>query len=147
LKKLELGQLITILANFGVIAGIVFLAVELQQNNDQLATQIAITRAQMRVENIGAVIHDEDLAVAQLKLTRNEQLTDTERERLYWLNATKFVNWELNYTLGLGDPRPYIQSFRDQPASLEFWTDYRRYLIPEFVEWVEENVIQQVAEK
>ncbi len=93
------------------------------------------------------VIHDDGLAVAQLKLNRNEQLTDTERERLYWLNATKFVNWELNYTLGLGDPRQYIESFRDQPASLEFWTDYRRYLIPEFVEWVEENVIQQVAEK
>ena len=33
LKKLDLSQGITILANLGVIAGIVFLALELRQNN------------------------------------------------------------------------------------------------------------------
>ena len=33
MKKIELGQLIQIVANLGVIAGIVFLAVELRQNN------------------------------------------------------------------------------------------------------------------
>ncbi len=33
MKKLDLGQTITILANVGVIAGIVFLGYELRQNN------------------------------------------------------------------------------------------------------------------
>ena len=40
LKKIDLGQTITILANLGVIAGIVFLAFELRQNNSLLETQI-----------------------------------------------------------------------------------------------------------
>ena len=36
MKKIELGQTITILATFGVIVGIAFLAVELAQNNELL---------------------------------------------------------------------------------------------------------------
>ena len=39
MKKIDLGQTITILANVGVIAGIVFLAFELRQNNTFLAEQ------------------------------------------------------------------------------------------------------------
>ena len=34
-KKIDLGQIITICANIGVIAGIVFLGIELQQNNNK----------------------------------------------------------------------------------------------------------------
>ena len=37
MKKIDLGQTITILANVGVIAGIVFLAIELRQNNEYMA--------------------------------------------------------------------------------------------------------------
>ncbi len=37
MKKIDLGQTITILANVGVVAGIVFLAVELRQNNEFMA--------------------------------------------------------------------------------------------------------------
>jgi hypothetical protein len=39
LKKIDLGQTIMILANVGEIAGIVFLAFELQQNNEALDLQ------------------------------------------------------------------------------------------------------------
>ena len=34
MKKMDLGQTLQILANFGVIAGIVFLAIEIRQNTD-----------------------------------------------------------------------------------------------------------------
>ena len=34
MKKIDLGQAIGILANVGVIAGIVFLGMELRQNNE-----------------------------------------------------------------------------------------------------------------
>jgi hypothetical protein len=39
MKKIDLAQMMTLLANFGVIVGIVFLAFELRQNNQQLALQ------------------------------------------------------------------------------------------------------------
>jgi len=39
MKKIDLGQTISIVANIGVIAGIVFLAVELRQNNQMMLSQ------------------------------------------------------------------------------------------------------------
>lgn len=39
MRKLDLGQTITVLANVGVIVGIIFLVLELQQNNQQLELQ------------------------------------------------------------------------------------------------------------
>ena len=43
MKKIDLGQTISILANFGVIAGIVFLAVEIGQNQRALDEQNMLT--------------------------------------------------------------------------------------------------------
>ena len=37
MKRIDIGQAIAIAANAGVIVGIAFLAVEVSQNNDQLA--------------------------------------------------------------------------------------------------------------
>ncbi len=44
MKKIELGQTIAILANVGVIAGILFLAIELRQNNEALGLQARLER-------------------------------------------------------------------------------------------------------
>lgn len=41
MRKLDLGQIINTLANLGVIAGIIFLAVELNQNRSS-ATMVMI---------------------------------------------------------------------------------------------------------
>lgn len=45
MKTLDLGQKIGILANLGVIAGIVFLGYELRQNNENLLAQSRYTHA------------------------------------------------------------------------------------------------------
>ena len=45
MKKIDLGQLVTILANIGVIAGIVFLALELRQTQRSMAAQAYQARA------------------------------------------------------------------------------------------------------
>jgi len=48
MKKFDLGQTISILANVGVIAGIVFLAIEVAQNTESLeeTRNLAIAQAQ-----------------------------------------------------------------------------------------------------
>lgn len=48
MKKIDVGQTVSILANFGVIAGIVFLAVELRQNNEFLAAEAGADRRDIR---------------------------------------------------------------------------------------------------
>ena len=59
MKKLDLGQTVGILANLGVIAGILFLAIELRQNNQLL-----------RVEAIGTVL--------EAQMSRSELIAENE---------------------------------------------------------------------
>lgn len=67
MKKIDLGQTVTILANIGVIAGIVFLAVELRQN-----TAVTIGSAELEVTNLQTEWH--------LRLAENAELA-----RLYYM--------------------------------------------------------------
>jgi len=62
MRKIDLGQTISIMANVGVIAGIAFLAVEMRQNNDLLRTQASFNRFSVEryrrtqiAENIGGL--------------------------------------------------------------------------------------------
>ena len=57
MKKLDLGQTITILANVGVIAGIVFLAIELRQNNRLLVAEAEFNQLQ-HLQDIGMVLFE-----------------------------------------------------------------------------------------
>lgn len=139
----NLNRWLTLGANIAVVAGIIFLAVEIRQNNDQLATQIAINQHQIRVEDIGRVVVDESLAAAQVKLLSGDELTDVERHRLSWMYATRFVNWELAYSLGRLEARGPMQSFGETPLSIEFWREYTPYLEPKFVEYIEKSVLAQ----
>ena len=61
MKRLDLGQSIGILANIGVIAGIVFLGVELRQNNQLLTSQARTTRMEIRKEATNRYLENPDL--------------------------------------------------------------------------------------
>jgi len=50
MKKIDLGQTLNTLANVGVIAGIVFLAVELNQNNEFLELEARATLSEYSLE-------------------------------------------------------------------------------------------------
>ena len=68
MKKIDLGQTITILANVGVIAGIVFLGIELQQNNELLVVQAEMAMSDVRANTILAdVVQEPELIELMLK--------------------------------------------------------------------------------
>jgi hypothetical protein len=48
MKQIDYGQAAQVLANVGVLAGIIFLAFELQQNNELLNMQIRATTLEQR---------------------------------------------------------------------------------------------------
>ena len=136
----RLNRWLTLLANIGVIAGIGFLALEVRQNNQQLETQIAINQHQIRVNDIGRVVDDESIAIAHQKMLAGKALSDVERHRLYWMFATRFVNWELLYSLDRLELHGVTTSFERSPMAEAFWQEYRDYLRPNFVGYIEDNV-------
>jgi hypothetical protein len=139
MNKIDVGQTISIFANLGVVAGIIFLGIELRQNNDQLAAQITINQHQIRTADVGRFAQDPSLAALILKARKGEQLSEVEREQLYWISAGRFLNWQLNYRLGALRPenvRTIRAALQRDRYLLEFWTEFESSLSRDFVEFM-----------
>jgi hypothetical protein len=97
MKKLDLSQTITILANLGVIAGIVFLVIELQQNNELLQTQAGYILAQNRVSHSKRLQESPEFSRLIAKLASGEPLTEAERWQEIGLYNEFLNNWRWEY--------------------------------------------------
>ncbi len=135
MKKSDLGQIITILANVGVVIGLVFLTLDSRQNNAQMRAQGAYSINQS-VETLNQAIYS-DKEFADL-LHRGEKsfndLDPVEQSRL----ATFFFS-EINlaqYILSLEDEGLSdlhfryvdfkVDQFRTMPGRKEFVDAYVR---------------------
>lgn len=70
MKKIDINQTIQILANLGVLAGIVFLGIELQQNNVLLGAQTRMSRTELRVDGLQSAMSNPGLLQVRLKSAR-----------------------------------------------------------------------------
>ena len=99
MKKIDFGQSITILANLGVIAGIVFLGVELNQNQQTLEQQLSLdllTGRDAAVERFNGfrsqLLENPYLIPVWNKGRSDEPLTDEELEQFELLCANYIWN-------------------------------------------------------
>ena len=98
MKKIDLGQTITIFANIGVIAGIVFLAFELQQNSNLLTTQARATLMAARLSQQEAVSRNVGgLAEILVKVSSGESLTDLERYQISVHRSLVLMNYSVMF--------------------------------------------------
>ena len=63
MKKIDLGQTAAVLANLGVIAGVLFLALELQQNNELIAAEGRLNRSNQVIETWNTLVTHPELAL------------------------------------------------------------------------------------
>ena len=144
MKKIDLGQTISILANVGVLAGIIFLAFELQQNNELMAQQQRFNRLSVAIGTADLVIENPGVAA----------LLSKGADGLDGLTAT-----ELQQEIALAGRIIQAQawSFRELPrdelpitrwrvnAKREgwrlVWSQRNPDFDPDFVDFMERNVI------
>jgi hypothetical protein len=151
LKKLDLGQVIGIVANVGVIAGIVLLAVELNQNNALLRNEARYNLHAARTEEIEQTVLNPELGDLWFKAEDGETLTASERRRLSQMMLGRFVRWEWYYEQyrdGLIEQEVLpIEAWRsillEGTILPEIWKQRSSLLTPDFVEWMEENVVDE----
>ena len=86
---------LTLIANIGVIAGIVFLALELRQNNDLMGAQDRFNRLTAATLNGTDVIQSPELIIA-LNKPLSEQTPEDETLLSYHLNNV-FLVWEWSF--------------------------------------------------
>jgi len=154
MKRLDLGQMIQILANFGVIVGIVFVGIELNQNNELLSAEARATELSQETVAWGFVAESEEFSELLAKDLNNAVLTQAEEIRLnsHWMRSLYISAWR----------------YHERPESTE-WVNAQRKLYaaypsfrntwqgggsgsraagkdnfdPGFVEFYEANVVNQ----
>ena len=92
MKKLDVGQTISILANVGVIAGIIFLWLDLRQNHEQLEIQ-SRERTTSRPNSIVDLVLENPYRI-DLQTKGEEELTKPGREPLTVLGLRLLLNFE-----------------------------------------------------
>ena len=144
MKQIDLGQAISTLANVGVIAGIIFLAIELHQNNELMAAEARFNRLAIQTASITLSVEHPDLAELIVRSRNDGDLTPAETYRLesYWMRLFSNMQWN------------YLEAYEDMPLETwrrlfrgEFgqahWENRKTDFNPEFVQFVDQNVVQE----
>jgi len=153
LKKIDLGQTVSILANLGVIAGIVFLGMELQQNNELLEAESRSARND-RAIGLLSLPSNRELAAVLAKLNDGDDLDSTDQVQLRSYVIVIFRNFEANFNeiqLGNLDGEAVLNTQRGIVRNVggtapipwyDFWQIYKPRVTPEFAQWMEELVFK-----
>jgi len=99
MKKILLGQTIGTLANIGVLAGIIFLGLELRQNNQLLQVEAIGALLETRINRSAELARNQSVAALLAKNSRSEELTDEEMIRLTQFHTRVFLGFEKTYFL------------------------------------------------
>ena len=81
-------------ANMGVIAGIFFLAIEINQNNELLSAESRANRAMVKISAFDLAATNIDQANAAIKESNNEELSELEIRILQANARAAFARWE-----------------------------------------------------
>ena len=152
MKKPDLGQTISILANLGVIAGIIFLAIEIRQNNE-LMNAAARDAQNSRIQGFAEQVYMvPGLAEILVKTHNEEPLTEVEELKLFNRQLRQLRGFEAQfreYRLGTVEalPRDWGTYFNEgglrNPPLVDTWDEVKTILQPDFVQYIDENVVNR----
>ena len=151
----KFNKWLTLAANIGVIAGIIFLALELQQNNRFLSAQAQYNLLKNRTEDNNIIMANPEIASLWFKESNNETLSDEEKYRIDSYIIKALINWQYEYNqykegnlaekdLPVNGWRKTFHGKNYMMATTRFpivWEFVKTISEPEFVSFMEENVV------
>ncbi len=152
MKKIDLGQTISILANVGVVAGIVFLAVELRQNNELMSAEARADRRDIAREAVLRDLDYPELRRARRKFLVGEELTTDDVDVLEVGNRAVLTDWQYIYLESreglLDDDAINVANWQEafysrNPLMPAYWAsaNEKQRFHPAFVEWMNGNIV------
>lgn len=149
-RKLDVEKLnswLTLGANIVVIAGIVLLALEINQNNELLSAQARMFGEQNRMRDEVAIMENAALRSVLIKKNRLEETTP-EEELLYQVFQSTVLNgWQatwLEHRAGLIEIDGHVRRWRDLFWHQEYsdrWNDTKHRYHPDFIIWMDQNIL------
>ena len=147
----SVNKWLTLAANFGVIAGILFLAIELNQNNELLEAEAREARYEFRSRDSNRIfLENPRLVELMVKVNNRGLLTQEEQytiERFYSQILLNFQLIFIEYTeghiseseLGIASMKDY---FSNQVGMEQYWLENGSAAFqPNFVQWMQENIV------
>jgi hypothetical protein len=151
---MDIGQAVSLIANIGVIAGIVFVAVEVRQNNRLLEAQARYSLRQYR-SDIADSIMTPHVLDATHKYANGESLAPAEKSAAL-MTALKVIElWEWQHgeyaagmlrreTLPVDSWRLWFHGKGQSPVPIqEIWELRKNVMNPDFTKFFEENVVKR----
>ena len=150
MKKIDLGQTINTLANIGVIAGIIFLAIEIQQNNRLLLAEAEYNYLQNRLDTSTRAVTDEQFAELLMKRGDLASLSELERFQLVRHSMETMLQWQWEYAqMSIGNLEADIDRIgcvwaqgMTENAELydEAYETLKPTLRPGFIDFIDDNL-------
>ena len=135
----QLKEWLTLIANFGVIAGLVFLGLEVRQNT--IATQASAIQESTNVARQQSLTWATNPDLVELNLRDFDDLDEVDRRRLRWMSRSYWLGmqglwrqWQMG-VLPTDEWEMWYQIICNNYASTDFWGSTT--LIPSFIEVVE----------
>ena len=110
MKKIDVGQTLQIVGNFGVILGILLLVYELNQNRDMAAAQIRNSLAQATATLMRDEAQNVQVLDVSMRGIAGEPLTPLEQQQFVLIWMAYIEMWEnshYQYRVGLFDKTEY----------------------------------------
>jgi hypothetical protein len=150
----RLNNWLAVLTNLTVIAGVFFLAYEIHQNTIQLRSQASYNLLQNRTLNAQLFLSNDELLYSWMRARSGEALTEADNARMVILARKAILNWHWEwgqYVDGnLSHDELPVRAFRRTFHSgygpninpfPDAWEVLSKSVQPEFVDWMEANVI------
>ena len=151
---IDVGETIGLIADIGVIAGIIFLAFELRQNNRLLAAQARYSLRQYRSDIADSIMAPHVLEATH-KYASGEKVTPAERSAALMTALKTIELWEWQHgeyvagmlareSLPVDAWRVWYHGKGESPVPVrEIWESRREIMNHEFVLFFEKNVIDR----
>ena len=147
MKKIDLGQTLGLLANLGVIIGILLLVFELNQNRDMMRAQTRNELSRGLADVLSLTISDAYLSEIAIRANAGDELSAPDALRLAQWYELAFRYWEnvhYQYRQGLYDESEFTRHADTMavvlvrmPGLARYWCgDRLRYSIP-FMEFMD----------
>ena len=145
----RLNVWLTLAANLGVIAGIIFLGLEIQQNTRMMqAAAIQDSTGIAREQILMFATDAETNRIAMIGTEDPSVLSLEEQQRFFWINRSFWLGMQGLYRQwGMGvlpDLEMNVWTIiicanYSSAGGRALWSGNKQTLIPEFTEWVEQN--------
>ena len=94
MRSEQLNDWLTLAANLAVLAGIIFLVIEISQNTDMMRTQINQSRAELAMNEAESLYNSDYIPSLLTKIRQGDDVSAEERERYSHLFRAFNRNWE-----------------------------------------------------